>query len=55
MTTRDSGTGLGLAIVQKIIDDHNGSIELSNRLDEAGKREGAQVLVKLPLDRSAEI
>ena len=55
MTTRDSGTGLGLAIVQKIIDDHNGSIELSNIVDEIGKRQGAMVVVRLPLDRSAEI
>jgi nitrogen fixation/metabolism regulation signal transduction histidine kinase len=29
-TTKPRGTGLGLAIVKKIVDDHHGSIELSN-------------------------
>ena len=31
VTTRSKGTGLGLAIVKKIMEDHKGSIELSNR------------------------
>lgn len=59
MTTRDSGTGLGLAIVQKIVDDHNGQIMLSNQLDEAGHKAGALVTIHLPIEhptneRSAE-
>lgn len=54
MTTRDSGTGLGLAIVQKIVDDHNGQITLSNRFDDAGKKAGATVTITLPADRGGE-
>lgn len=30
VTTRNKGTGLGLAIVKKIIEDHNGRLELEN-------------------------
>ena len=46
MTTRDEGTGLGLAIVQKIITDHQGSIQLSNH-DEGG----ALVTISLPVEK----
>ena len=31
VTTKKTGTGLGLAIVRKIIEDHNGNIEIANR------------------------
>lgn len=41
-TTKSRGTGLGLAIVKKIIDEHGGSIRLSNR--ETG---GAEVRIHL--------
>lgn len=44
VTTKQTGTGLGLAITKKIIDDHNGTIELKN-ID----HQGAEVTVNLPL------
>jgi two-component system nitrogen regulation sensor histidine kinase NtrY len=36
VTTRERGTGLGLAIVKRIIEDHRGHLELSNRTDTRG-------------------
>ncbi len=44
VTTRAKGTGLGLAIVKKIIEDHQGSIELANR--EIG---GALIKISFPI------
>ncbi|WP_087023344.1 two-component system sensor histidine kinase EnvZ [Thaumasiovibrio subtropicus] len=43
------GTGLGLAIVKRIIDQHEGSIEVANR-DEGGLK----VKLKLPLKKRAD-
>lgn len=43
VTTREKGTGLGLAIVKKIISDHSGEIEISN------KKIGAKVKIVLPI------
>ncbi len=42
VTTKVKGTGLGLAVVKKIMDEHGGRVDLSNRLTE-GKVVGAQV------------
>ena len=42
VTTKAKGTGLGLAIVKKIIDEHQGTIELSNLADG-----GASVVITL--------
>jgi len=42
-STKETGTGLGLAIVKKIIDDHNGTIEVESKLNE-----GTKFTVKLP-------
>ncbi len=44
VTTRSKGTGLGLAIVKKIMEDHNGRLEL-----EDGKAGGALVRMIWPL------
>ena len=43
-TTKETGTGLGLGVVKKIIDMHNGEIQIHNR--NVG---GTRVLIKLPL------
>ena len=43
VTTRSKGTGLGLAIVKKIMEDHNGRLELSNI------KNGARVKLVLPV------
>lgn len=45
VTTREKGTGLGLAIVKKIIDDHSGSLDLSNNISAEGKIIGARVRI----------
>ena len=42
VTTKTKGTGLGLAVVKKIMDEHGGRIDLSNRMSE-GRLVGAQV------------
>jgi two-component system nitrogen regulation sensor histidine kinase NtrY len=45
VTTRGKGTGLGLAIVKKIMEDHGGSVTLSDATD----LHGAQVTLLFPL------
>jgi signal transduction histidine kinase len=42
-STKETGTGLGLAIVQKVVDVHNGIIEVASKLNE-----GTHFIVKLP-------
>ena len=42
-STKETGTGLGLAIVQKIVDIHNGKIEVESTVGE-----GTKFTVKLP-------
>ena len=44
VTSKAKGTGLGLAIVKKIVDEHQGSIDITNRPEG-----GAQVCIRLPL------
>ena len=43
-STKETGTGLGLAIVKKIVDDHDGTIEV-----ESASNEGTKFTVKIPL------
>ncbi len=48
MTTREKGTGLGLAIVAKIIEEHEGHVELLDAPEEANGRRGANIRIILP-------
>lgn len=43
-STKETGTGLGLAIVQKVVDVHNGTIEVTSKVDE-----GTRFCLKLPI------
>lgn len=42
-STKETGTGLGLAIVQKVVDVHNGTIEVASKVSE-----GTRFCLKLP-------
>ena len=54
VTTKAKGTGLGLAVVKKIIDEHGGRIDITNRLFN-GAVAGAQVSVSLDTYNSAPV
>lgn len=43
VTTKGHGTGLGMAIVKKIVEEHNGTITISNRLPS-----GARIEITMP-------
>ncbi|MEM9279113.1 MAG: PAS domain-containing sensor histidine kinase, partial [Pseudomonadota bacterium] len=49
MTTREKGTGLGLAIVRKIVEDHNGTVDLLDAPDVANGGRGAMTRITIPL------
>ena len=44
VTSKARGTGLGLAIVKKIVDEHEGRIEIENVAPH-----GAEIRISLPL------
>lgn len=44
-TTKDKGTGLGLGIVKNIIEAHNGTLHMENRLEK-----GMRVMLEFPFD-----
>lgn len=55
VTLRPGGTGLGLPIVRKIIEDHGGTLELTDAPpDPQDNRRGALALIRLPLGGSPE-
>ena len=43
VTTREKGTGLGLAIVKKIMEEHGGAVDLTDR-----EPRGATVILRFP-------
>lgn len=56
VTTRDKGTGLGLPIVKKIIEEHGGSLTLTDAeiFDDQTHR-GAMVVIQLPAALAASL
>ncbi|MDG1117158.1 MAG: PAS domain-containing sensor histidine kinase [Flavimaricola sp.] len=50
VTTRDKGTGLGLPIVKKIIEEHGGSLSLTDaEVFEGQSHAGAMAIINLPM------
>ena len=49
VTTKARGTGLGLPIVKKIVEEHQGTIEISN-----APEGGARIEIRLPLVKAEE-
>ena len=49
VTTKSRGTGLGLPIVKKIVEEHQGSVEISN-----APEGGARIDIRLPLVKAEE-
>ncbi|MGC9417356.1 MAG: ATP-binding protein [Rhodovulum sp.] len=55
VTTRESGTGLGLPIVKKIIEEHGGTLELTDAEPFGrGAHRGAMAVVRLPVVEGAQ-
>jgi signal transduction histidine kinase len=45
VTTKDRGTGLGLALARKVVESHDGAIDI-----ETGKKQGTRVRMELPIE-----
>jgi len=50
VTSKTKGTGLGLAIVKKIVEEHNGTVSVKNRV-----HRGAVAIVQIPLSGALQI
>ena len=50
VTTREKGTGLGLAIVKRILEDHEGTLSLTD----ASAVPGARAILKFPRAKSID-
>ncbi len=50
VTSKTKGTGLGLAIVKKIVEEHNGTVAVKNRVNR-----GAVAIVQIPLSGALQI
>ena len=55
VTHKPKGTGLGLAIVKKIMEDHGGSVTLSDREGTGDGKPGALATLTLPLGASPAV
>ncbi|MDO5369435.1 PAS domain-containing sensor histidine kinase [Paracoccus sp. (in: a-proteobacteria)] len=51
VTLKQGGTGLGLPIVKKIVEEHGGSLTLTDAPPDAGGHRGAMAEVRLPRER----
>ena len=49
VTTRDKGTGLGLPIVKKIVEEHGGTLTLTDAAEDETRNRGAEASIRLPI------